>query len=593
MISRPHLVFLVVDSLRTDYLGCYEGVDRGTPHVDELARQGVVFRNAISQATSTRSSVASLLTGLYPSQHGLVYSPRRRTGSRVSVAVLEPWTPALAKILAGAGYTTARFYGGQFNVKKPTVGLSRGFCHVMPQDIPNDGVRVEKFEEWLRAARPDRLFCYLHFLDVHSPLPAELKASTAAEQFDLREVKRSFNRLVDCYAEAIRRVDGYIGRVLGTLDAAGMLEDTWIIVLADHGQELMEHGAMLSHSTLYRELVHVPLIMRFPGRAHAGMRVEEPVQLIDIMPTVLDALELAPMEMAGRTLLPVIRGEWPAVSAGAFSELHRPNWYSRSVTTATHQFIQSYVFDGCRAVSPADLRPGMSIEVKGQPTPESFLATSVVVAPGARCEVTGTLERVDADRQLLVLFGLDVFTDDGTEFLNMDKKGVDGATLAEGDRVTVSFTMAGDGRRLATKVKRRRPGGKAKIHGVIEKVWDLSNGFRCLTVLGVDVLVRDDLTVNVATATPSGNSSDGEDDALGRVLAGDYLQRRQELYDLRSDPSQARNVVDEQPDLARELEARLETWARSLLGKRRTAVGLVSVDSEALRRLRRREHVDW
>ncbi len=592
MTNRPHVVLLVVDSLRSDYLGCYKGRDLGTPNIDGLARQGVLFRNAISQAPSTRSSVASLLTGLYPSQHGLVYSPRRRAGKRVSIAVLEPRTPTLAKILAAAEYTTARFYGG-LNVKKPTVGLSRGFSHVMRENTPHDEVRVKRFEEWLQAARPDRLFCYLHFFEVHSPLLAEIKSSTLAENFDIREVKQSFNRLADWYADAIRRVDAYIGRILQTLDASGMLEDTWIILLADHGQELMEHGGMLGHSTLYRELVHVPLVMRLPRLAYAGVRIDEPVQLIDIMPTVLDYLGLAPMDVPARTLLPLLRGEKTGLPAFAFSELHRPGWYSQSVTTATHQLIHTYVFDGSNAAAPADLRPGLPIEVRGHPIQGSFLATNASVEPRTTCEVTGTLERVDVGGNLLVILGLDFFTHQDTEFLNMDKKGAAAAVLAKGDRVSVSFTIAGDGRRLANRINRRRPGGKSKIQGVIERVWDLSNGFRCVTVLGVDVLIRDDLRVKVATSTSYKDSSGGEDDALRRVLAGDYVERRQELYDLRSDPTQIRNVVEEQPDLARELEGALETWARSLAGTRRSPVGPVSVDSETLKRLRRTVHVDW
>jgi hypothetical protein len=172
----------------------------------------------------------------------------------------------------------------------------------------------------------------------------------------------------------------------------------------------------------------------------------------------------------------------------------------------------------------------------------------------------------------------------------MNKPGVD-AALAEGDRVSVSFTMAADGRRLVHKVQRRRPGGKSKIRGVIERVWDFSNGFRCITVLGIDVLLRDDLSVKVATSTPASDSG-GEDDALCRVLAGDYIERRSELYNLRSDPRQLRNVVEDHPELARELEHVLETWARSLRRKRCSAVGLVSMDSETLEGLRRVGHVD-
>src|SRR5215203_5341496 len=144
-----------------------------------------------------------------------------------------------------------------------------------------------------------------------------------------------------------------------------MLEDTLIIFSADHGEELGEHGGMLSHGrTLYRELLHVPLIVRLPGQAFTRERIDQPVQLIDFMPTILDYLQCPPMDVPGRSLLTLIRGE-ETERAAAFSEHVRPDRYSQSVTTRTHQLIQSYQLENTRPGSPADLNPVFPWQPRG------------------------------------------------------------------------------------------------------------------------------------------------------------------------------------------------------------------------------------
>ncbi|HVD45218.1 MAG TPA: sulfatase, partial [Rubrobacter sp.] len=356
---------ILVDALRADHLGCYAGEDLGTPNMDRLAQQGIVFENAISQGSWTRPSTASMMTGLYPSQHGVGSRWSKTDEGRLSARSLDPSIPTLAEILTAGGHTTG-FMGGNA-ILKPLFGVIRGFTHNLWRSIANDGdVIAEDFERWVQTERPKSSFCYMHFMDVHKPFQMETIPARLDTGLDLDLVHESKNELMSYYAAAVRRVDEHIGGVIRTLENAGMLEDTMIIFGADHGEELGEHGGMLSHGrTLYRELVHVPLIVRLPGQAFARQRIDQPVELIDFMPTILDYMQCPPMDVPGRSLLTLIRGE-ETERAAAFSEHVRPDLYSQSVTTRTHQLIQSYQLENTRPGSPADLQPGLSVAAKGQ-----------------------------------------------------------------------------------------------------------------------------------------------------------------------------------------------------------------------------------
>ena len=158
----PHAILILVDALRADHLGCYAGEDLGTPNMDRLARQGVVFENAISQGSWTRPSTASMMTGLYPSQNGVGTRWSKTGEGRLSARTLDPSIPTLAETLTAGGHTTA-FMGGSA-VLKPLFGVNRGFTHNLWRSIANDGaVIVEDFEQWIQTERPRKLLL-LHAL---------------------------------------------------------------------------------------------------------------------------------------------------------------------------------------------------------------------------------------------------------------------------------------------------------------------------------------------------------------------------------------------------------------------------------------------
>jgi hypothetical protein len=586
----PHAILILVDALRADHLGCYAGEDLGTPNMDQLARQGVVFENAISQGSWTRPSTASMMTGLYPSQNGVGTRWSKTGEGRLSARTLDPSIPTLAETLTACGHTTA-FMGGSA-VLKPLFGVTRGFTHNLWRSIANDGaVIVEDFEQWIQTERPESSFCYMHFMDVHKPLPMETIPARLDTGLDLDLVQESKNELMSYYAAAVRRVDRHIGGVIRALESEGMLEDTLIILSADHGEELGEHGGMLSHGrTLYRELLHVPLVMRLPGQDFARERIDQPVQLIDFMPTILDYLQCPPIDVPGRSLLTLLQGE-DTERAAAFSEHVKPDRYSQSVTTRTHQLIQSYRLENTRPGSPADLQPGLSVAAKGQRIQGGrFIPTKIFIQGEERPTLSGTVERVDAASSSVSLLGITCQVNEDTRFIGKEDSGpltFDG--LAVGDRVTLNFTAESNGRRVATTVKRKPPGGKSKIEGRIERVQDLEGGLRSITVLGMDVLTDSNTKIR---AMKDENREEITVSPVNRVLTGDFIDVHTELYDVTSDPAETRDIVDERPDIAQELEEMLALWTQSLLGQVQETTGSVDVDPETMEQLRLMGYVE-
>jgi hypothetical protein len=348
---------------------------------------------------------------------------------------------------------------------------------------------------------------------------------------------------------------------------------------------------MLSHGrTLYRELVHVPLIVRLPGQAFARERIDQPVQLIDFMPTILDYLQCPPMDVPGRNLLTLIRGE-ETERVAAFSEHVKPDRYSQSVTTRTHQLIQSYQLENTRPGSPADLQPGLSVAAKGQRIQGGrFIPSKILIQREDRPTLSGTVERVDAASNSVTLMGITCQINEVTRFVGKEDSGpltFDG--LAVGDRVTLNFTAESNGRHVATTVKRKAPGGKSKIEGRIEQVQDLEGGLRSITVLGTDILIDSNTKVQ---AMKDENREEMKVSPVNRVLTGDFIDVHTELYDVTSDPAETRDIVDERPDIAQELEEMLALWTQSLLGQVQETTGSVDVDPETMEQLRLMGYVE-
>lgn len=312
---RPNVLLYVVDTLRADHLGCY-GYDRAvSPVLDQLAERSVLFQNVVAQSSWTRASMASVFTGLRPFAHGVNLRSDKLADSVVT----------LAERLQQGGYHTAAVVGNG-NVSE-AFGFAQGFDFFkgVGQRPDSDRIHQEVFS-WLADRPRDRpFFLWVQTIDPHDPYdpPDDLRAKFAPGvtvgwaretgkimgemRTGSRPVKEEVRqRLVGLYDAEIASNDRELGKLFERFAAAGALEDTVILFTSDHGEEFFEHGGWQHGMTLHGEQVKVPLIVHLPGEAD-GLRVETPVQHVDLPPTILELAGIeAPVGLPGRSLLGLI-----------------------------------------------------------------------------------------------------------------------------------------------------------------------------------------------------------------------------------------------------------------------------------------------
>ncbi|MGD9140437.1 MAG: sulfatase [bacterium] len=312
--ARPNVVLIVIDALRADHLGCY-GYGRPTsPTIDSLAENGVLFETAITQAPWTKSSFSSFLTSRYPFQHGV----------EDWAAVMPESIVTLPEVLSGHAYSTVCVInmlgmGGRF-------GVLRGFEEVSESGkaYRDAETATEDAIEYLRNTKAP-FFMMLHYFDVHQPYAPTpeyvdlINVDTDLDPFAGRGMWRRGrdglpppNAVVKSkllYDGCIRYVDDSLARLMSFIDDLGIRENTVIIVTADHGEAFWEHGVDTHGSTVYDEVLRVPLIVVWPGRFKTPRRVATQVRLVDLMPTVLEMTGASDdRHMEGVSLLPLIEG---------------------------------------------------------------------------------------------------------------------------------------------------------------------------------------------------------------------------------------------------------------------------------------------
>jgi arylsulfatase A-like enzyme len=309
-----NVFFISFDTLRADHLGCYGYPRETSPAIDAFSRDCVLFETAIAQASSTKPSHASIFTSLNVATHGAFGGTDHILGED---------TVTLAEILKQDGYQTASYNSGGY--VRSIFGLAQGF------DLYDSTVTgpfkdtVNATINWLNENSGDKFFMFMHTYEVHHPYtPQRRFLEIFEESYDgpldpfipvdlLKEInsgKRSITEadkqhIINCYDAEIRSMDDSFAHFIAYLKQEDLYEDALIIVFSDHGEELGEHGFMGWHShTIYEELIHVPLLIKFPGQRFKGMRLEGLVRTIDILPTVLDVLDLpGPAAMEGISLM--------------------------------------------------------------------------------------------------------------------------------------------------------------------------------------------------------------------------------------------------------------------------------------------------
>jgi arylsulfatase A-like enzyme len=429
----PNVLLVSIDTLRADHLGCYGYPRRTSPFIDGLAGEGALFRQSLSQASWTRASAASLLTSLYPSTHGTLYM----------TAALAPGTPTLAAYLSARGYRTAVF-SANTNVST-TFGFGQGvhefyeslrprllqrtllFETLMRAHVPTrlfllgqvrDNARgldddrssrdrwvVRQFGGWMARAAPGPFFAYVHLMGVHAPYrppppydrafgsgsPDPASANPPDAAGNVMERGRAV-------PEAVRQamIDGYDGLVLfaddnvrtlvGALRDAGRLDDTVVIVTADHGEAFWDHGIWGHGGSLYEAEVRVPLVL------WAGPRVRErhpriprgPIEVpaagIDVMPTLLALAGADCPSCQGEDLLRLAeRGERERPIL--LEQYMSPRSYTYAVRDSRHKLVYTDFLHGRitrwelfdLTADPGEARN----QLAGPPTPAPPLATAL------------------------------------------------------------------------------------------------------------------------------------------------------------------------------------------------------------------------
>ncbi|MFM7736252.1 MAG: sulfatase [Alphaproteobacteria bacterium] len=320
---RPNLLVVSLDTTRADHLSAY-GYDRPTtPRLEALLPSSVRFDAAYTPMPSTMPAHSSLFTSLFPRTHGV-----RKNGVPLAKTM-----PTLAESLSAAGWRTAGFASSFVLHRK--FGISRGFatwdddfagvaCKGWTAGDGDDesfcrrGAQTrERALAWLDAngwldpsRRPaEPFFLFVHLFDAHNPYapPAE-----DARLFPPRgDAPSDLDREIAAYDGEIHYADAQLGALLDRLAAAGVLDDTLVMVVGDHGEGLMQHGWMNHGMMIYEEAVRVPLVVRWPSRLSGGRRVEAPVELVDLAPTMFDLLGVTGALPArqGRSLAPDLLGE--------------------------------------------------------------------------------------------------------------------------------------------------------------------------------------------------------------------------------------------------------------------------------------------
>lgn len=299
--DRPNILLIGLDTLRADHVGAWGREPSLTPAMDRLAGESDVWLDAYSAFNVTNPSFASILTGLYGKNHG-IYDLR---------TPLPPSHTTLAEHLRGAGYETLAIISAA-HLGDHNSGLGQGFQDVTRATEHFAGeLAVDMALDWIAARDGKRpFFAWLHLFDPHTPhtppQPYALGFRPASfVGFDpvrawvpfRQPGPRGFDEPVlgghrDLYDGEVAYLDRQVGRLLGFLESRGLLENTLIALVADHGESLGEHGILYRHVGLHDTTTHVPLMIRWPGRERTGRRIEGLVQTIDLFPTLLKAAKL-------------------------------------------------------------------------------------------------------------------------------------------------------------------------------------------------------------------------------------------------------------------------------------------------------------
>jgi len=333
-LSSPNVVFITVDTLRADHLGCYGDKQIRTPNIDALAADGIRFERAYAAVPVTLPSHTVIFTGTYPMLSGV---------HDFAANKLSPNQPTLASVLKENGYTTGAIIGSA--VLDSRFGLNHGFDFYYDHfdfnrlqesnldEMERPGNVVANLTlDWLSKNYQKKFFLWMHLYDPHYPYRPPPPYS---EQYKDR-----------LYDGEIAFADAQVGRLIEFLKNKGLYRNTLIVLGGDHGESLGEHGENTHGFFIYNATLHVPLIFHLPGGVHTKT-VANLVNLADLMPTVLAALNIQiPEQVQGQNLLSIMSPKKEDNARSMYAETFLPrlhfNWSElRGVETENYHFIDA------------------------------------------------------------------------------------------------------------------------------------------------------------------------------------------------------------------------------------------------------------
>jgi len=302
----PNILLITLDTTRADHLSCYGYTRATSPRIDALAAEGMVYDRCIATSSWTLPAHASLLTGRFPTSHGAIYDPNGAVvlagilpgeWANYRVSALGDRIETLATVLKRHGYVTGGVVGGPW-LKKP-FGLGQGFDDYDDDEITNvNGRLAEQINRralpWIERMADRPFLLFLNYFDPHDPYlpPEEFRYRFLDTSKLIGGAKATPEQLLALYDAEIHYTDHFLGQLVDHLKDLGVYDDTWIIITADHGELFGEHDLRGHGLTLYEEEVHIPLIMKFPKRWAKQGRSPDLIRLVDVMPIILDRLEI-------------------------------------------------------------------------------------------------------------------------------------------------------------------------------------------------------------------------------------------------------------------------------------------------------------
>ncbi len=348
--TKNNVILIVVDALRAEHLGCYGYNRKTSPNIDDLAIEGVLFNRCFSQSSWTVPSMASLFTSKYPSTHGVTHGVIKASKDSYEVLeqeILGEHHLTLSESLLAERWYTAGFTTNGHLLKK--LGFSQGFAFYDEENcIWRDADCVnERVFSWLEENYEKKFFLWVHYIDLHAIYHLPDRLYDPPKPYDMlyrwKGEKKGKEQSIALYDGELAYVDNQIGLLLRKLEELGLRGKTIIVLTSDHGEAFQDHGQFEDHgSTLYNEEIHIPLILQFPIGQFKKLTIDDNVRMIDVMPTILDLLQITPpKDIQGVSLVPLFFKE-KFHELSVLSETSRWNYDLKSYISNQYKFIMNF-----------------------------------------------------------------------------------------------------------------------------------------------------------------------------------------------------------------------------------------------------------